>query len=184
MQRGMSYYFLFGFLWVTAFLGAMNQFIIASSACIWYFSPRSAENASDKNVKAAVTRSVYRCLCYHLGTLAFGSFLLAVVQMIRLVLAYMTAQLKKANQQSKIVIKLLACLSCFMACFERFIKFINKLAYIQCAITSYNFCHSCREAFFLILRNTFLFAIASGIGEVFIWFGRIFIMLATTAICW
>jgi len=37
------YYFLFGFLWIMEFISAMNQFIIASAACIWYFSPRNAD---------------------------------------------------------------------------------------------------------------------------------------------
>jgi len=71
-----------------------------------------------------------------------------------------------------------------MACFERVIKFINKNAYIQCAITSNNFCLCCVDSFFLIIRNTFLFAIAAGIGEVFIWIGKIFIAVFTTGVCW
>jgi len=41
--RYMFYYFVFGFLWVTAFLMSLNQFILASSACIWYFSPRKKD---------------------------------------------------------------------------------------------------------------------------------------------
>ena len=58
----------------------MNQFLIASTACIWYFSPRDPNSINDKMVTKAVTRSVFRVLCYHIGTLAFGSFLVAVVK--------------------------------------------------------------------------------------------------------
>lgn len=71
--------FLFGYLWINAFIGACNTFIIASSACIWYFSPRDPESEGDKMVSKAVSRSVYRVFCNHLGTLALGSFILAVV---------------------------------------------------------------------------------------------------------
>lgn len=71
-----------------------------------------------------------------------------------------------------------------MACFERCIKFINKNAYIQIAITSNCFCIACKDAFFLIFRNTFLFAIVAGIGEVFVWMGRIFITIVTVVICY
>ena len=69
---------------------------------------------------------------------------------------------------------------CFLMCFERIIKFINKNAYIQCAIKGSNFCTACKDAFFLILRNGFLFAIAKGIGSIFIFLGRAFIIVATT----
>ena len=70
---------------------------------------------------------------------------------------------------------------CCLLCFERIIKFINKNAYIQIAIKGSHFCAACRDAFFLILRNTFLFAIAAGIGSMFIAFGRVFICTATVA---
>jgi len=66
-----------------------------------------------------------------------------------------------------------------MACFERFIKFINKNAYINCAVASNNFCMACKESFFLILRNAFLFAITGGLGSIFIFFGRCFITAVT-----
>jgi len=46
------------------------------------------ENEDDKIVDAAVSRSVYRAFRYHLGSLAFGAFLVAVVQMTKLILEY------------------------------------------------------------------------------------------------
>ena len=69
---------------------------------------------------------------------------------------------------------------CCLVCFERIVKFINKNAYIQCAITSHNFCVSAKDAFFLITRNSFLFAIAGGIGAAFILLGKLFIAAVTT----
>merc|ERR1719454_83959 len=92
---------------------------------------------------------------------------------------YVEEQAKKGGK-NKVVIYLIKACQCCLMCFERIIKFINKNAYIQCALTGHNFCVSCRDAFFLILRNGFLFAIASGIGEIFIFLGRAFIVAATT----
>jgi hypothetical protein len=86
--RKQFYAFVFGFIWICCFFDAMNQFLIASTACIWYFSPRDPNSINDKMVTKAVTRSVFRCLCYHIGTLAFGSFLVAVVKSMQLVLRY------------------------------------------------------------------------------------------------
>jgi hypothetical protein len=83
---------------------------------------------------------------------------------MQLVLRYVEAQAKKAGKLSKPMEIIINCCSLCLWCFEKFIKFINKNAYIQCAITSHNFCVSAKDAFFLITRNSFLFAIAAGIG--------------------
>ena len=83
------------------------------------------------------------------------------------------------DKQSKLMHYIMAVGHCLLACFERIIKFINKNAYIQIAITSHCFCIACKDAFYLIFRNAFLFAIVAGIGEVFIWIGRIFITVIT-----
>lgn len=54
-----------------------------------------------------------------------------------------------------------------MACFERFIEFLNKNAYIQMAISGKNFCSSAVEAFVLMVRNPFRFAIVGLLGSMF-----------------
>ena len=75
--RKMLWFWLFAGLWTNAFIMAINQFILASTAAIWYFSP-------DKNqVHRPVSRSIYRAIRYHLGSLAFGSLLLAIVKIKR-----------------------------------------------------------------------------------------------------
>lgn len=78
----------------------------------------------------------------------------------------------------------LSAAQCIVGCFERIVKFINKNAYIQCAISSNNFCTCCKDAFFIILQNAFLFAIANTIGEVFIYVGKFFIATLTTVAAW
>lgn len=101
-------------------------------------------------------------------------------------MTYVEKKLKQggADKQSKLIEIGLKVCHCCLACFERIIKFINKNAYINTAVASNNFCVACRESFFLILRNGFLYAIAAGIGEIFIWFGRLFITVTSVVIGW
>lgn len=80
----MFYYFIFGGLWKNAFLGALLQFILVSSVAIWYFSQGTGV------AHKPISRSIYRAFRFHLGSIALGAFLLAVVQFIRLILAYIT----------------------------------------------------------------------------------------------
>ena len=77
----------------------------------------------------------------------------------------------------KIVLK---CLSCYILCFERFIKFLNKNAYIQIALNSTNFCTAAKDAFFLILRNAARFLALGSIGNVFMFLGKFLIALMAT----
>lgn len=79
-SRTYLWYWTFIFLWVFQLLMAICLFVLASSACIWYFA--------QDNCHAPVSKSFYRAFRYHLGSLAFGALLVAIVQMIRLVIAY------------------------------------------------------------------------------------------------
>ena len=64
------------------------------------------------------------------GSIAFGSFLIALVQFIRIIFEYYKRQLEKAGKENKVV-KILLCLTSYLLdCLERFIKFISKNAYI------------------------------------------------------
>lgn len=76
----MLWYWTFVTLWLFAFVDALSQFILASSAAIWYFA--------QDNCHRPVMKSFYRAFRYHLGSIAFGSLLVAIVQMIRLILYY------------------------------------------------------------------------------------------------
>jgi len=168
-------YHLFGLLWFAAFVAAATQFIIASSTCIWYFSQGTGQGAS-----GTVRKSVYRFFRYHFGSIAFGSLILAVVQLIRIILSYMEAQAKKAGaHESKVAQFAFKCLQCYLACFERFIKFLNKNAYIQIALTGKNFCLAAKDGFMLAMGNPLRYSVLYGIAGVFVLFGKVFISALT-----
>lgn len=69
---------------------------------------------------------------HHLGTVAFGSLLIAIIRTIRTVVAYFQRKLKK--QHNKLAEYVLCCVQCCLGCLERCIRFINKHAYIITAI--------------------------------------------------
>jgi len=171
-------YHLFGLLWVNAFIIAATQFVLASSTALWYFSQGTGQAAP-----ATIRTSVKRLFRYHFGSIAFGSLILAIVQMIRLVLAYMEAQARKmAGKENKIIVYTLRCLQCYVGCFERFIKFLNKNAYIQIALSGKAFCGAAKDAFVLIAGNPLRMGVVSSIGGIFVFFGKIFIAAITALI--
>lgn len=84
--RRMIYFYFFGGLWINAFLQAFNQFVLASCAAIWYFNQGPDHGSIHR---APILTSFWRAIRYHLGSLAFGSFILAVVQFIKYMMLYL-----------------------------------------------------------------------------------------------
>lgn len=163
-------YNVFGYLWMNAFIIGIAQFVISAAAALWYFS-----STSDSAGSGSLLRGFWWVFRYHLGSIAFGSFLIALIQFIRIIFEYYKSKIEKFNKNNP-AIKVILCLtSCCLDCLERFIKFITKNAYIQMAITGKNFCSSAWNGFLLVLKNALRFGTANFIGFIFNVIGVLFI---------
>jgi len=168
-------YIFFSLLWNNAFVIASGQIIVAGACAGWYFT----ENQK-KGSKPVIRKSVRNAFRYHPGSLAFGAFILAVVQFLKYWMYYLQKQ-AEANK-NKVLEKVFKILKYVIACFEKCVKFLNKNAYIQIAILGKNFCKSAFNAFMLILRNGGRIASLGAIGAVVHFIGTFFIMVATAFI--
>jgi len=167
-----GWYLLFCFFWTSAFILAIGEIIIALTISRWYFT-------RDKRRIGQCTIFGSACQArYHIGTAAFGSFIIALVQIIRAMVAKL--QKKARELDNKIGEALLCCCQCVLWCFEKFIRFLNKNAYIQTAIFGTPFCTSAREAFSLIVRNAGKVASISYVSTLVLFVGKIFISSLTT----
>ncbi|CAG5121002.1 unnamed protein product [Candidula unifasciata] len=143
----MQIFMLFMLLWVLNFIVALGQTTLAGAFSSYYWAWEKPKDIPLFPVLA----SLHRALRYHLGSLAFGSLIIAVVQLVRVVLEYLEYKLKDA--ENKVAKFLIRCLKCCFWCLEKFLKFLNKNAYIMIAIHGRNFCLSAKDAFMLIMRN-------------------------------
>ncbi|XP_014748718.1 PREDICTED: choline transporter-like protein 2, partial [Sturnus vulgaris] len=71
---------------------------------------------------------------------------------------------------------LLSCLKCCFWCLEKFIKFLNRNAYIMIAIYGTNFCTSARNAFFLLMRNIIRVAVLDKVTDFLFFLGKLLIV--------
>jgi hypothetical protein len=85
----MSLYMLFGILWVTAFFEYCSTFVIMVSASTYYF------NSDPHNEGAAEVDMGFKYCVTHFGSLAIGSFIIAVIRFIRIVFMYLAKQAEK-----------------------------------------------------------------------------------------
>jgi len=144
----MAIYNLFGFFWGLFFLEALDQMVLSGAFASWYWTLDKRDVP-----KSPLISSFYRTLRYHLGTLAFGSLLIAIIRMIRVMIEYIEEKLKEYHQDNPVVKCCLCFCKCCFYCLEKFMKFLNRNAYIMTAIYGKNFCWSAKEAFMLLFRN-------------------------------
>lgn len=140
-------YNIIGFLWCINFVIALGQCTLAGAFASYYW----AFNKPQDIPYFAVSGAFMRTLRYHTGSLAFGALILTIVQIIRIILEYLDHKLK--NVQNPVTRFLMCCLKCCFWCLEKFIKFLNRNAYIMIAVYGKNFCVSAKNAFMLLMRN-------------------------------
>jgi hypothetical protein len=174
----MMWYFLFGLFWFVAFLICLQQFIIAAMTCMWYFSGQGNDSSDTKGTVSVLLAIKWGCW-YHCGSIAFGSFLIALVTMIRVVFEYLVKQAQAANQDNAIVKGIMCCVTCMLYLLDKYVKFITKNAFIQIALHNKSFCESALAAFFLIIRNAGRFGSAGIIGWIIMMLGKGTIMGAS-----
>ncbi|XP_029914512.1 choline transporter-like protein 2 isoform X2 [Myripristis murdjan] len=165
-----QFYNVFLFFWCANFVTALGQVTLAGAFASYYWAFKKPDDIP----AYPIFSSLGRALRYHTGSLAFGSLILSLVQVIRVILEYLDHKLKGA--QNKFAKFLLSCLKCCFWCLEKCIKFLNRNAYIMIAIYGKSFCTSARDAFFLLMRNIIRVAVLDKVTDFLLFLGKLLIV--------
>merc|ERR1711871_494151 len=140
----------------------------------------------DQPIKKPLRRALKRAIKYHIGSVAFGSLIIAIIKFIRAVVAYIQSKANaaagKAGAIGKLVKVVLCAIQCCIWCMEKCMKFINRNAYILIAIHGISFCTAAKRAFFLILRNIARIGAVAVLSTIFLFLGKMFICGLPTAV--
>lgn len=152
--------------------------IIACMTVQWYFSGQG-EN-SDAPGSVGLFKSIGWGLWYHCGTVAFGSFCIALVTFIRVIFEYLVKQYENSGAKENPVMKaIFCCVRAMLYLLDQYVKFISKNAFIQTAIHNTSFCTSAFNSFYLIVRHAGRFTSAGAIGYIMMFLGKGTIMSTT-----
>lgn len=153
-------YYVFMIFWVMELFTALGQFTVSYAVQLWYFTPYDQNNEKDDVPCCPILGGYCNGIFFHLGSLAFGSFIIAVCRLLRLIMGIITKQMGAgANPAAACLGKIC---SCILWCFQTCIEFLNKNAYMDIAITSSNFCVAAKRAFKVILSNIDTIAVLNG----------------------
>ncbi|XP_019726407.1 choline transporter-like protein 4 isoform X2 [Hippocampus comes] len=163
-------YNVLAFLWCVNFVIALGQCTLAGAFAAYYW----AFNKPDDIPMAPLSSAFVRTLRYHVGSLAFGALILTLVQAVRILLEYIDHKTRTA--QNACARFILCCMKCCLWCLEKFIKFLNRNAYIMIAVYGKNFCTSAKKAFSLIMRNIIRTVILDKVTDLLLFFGELLVV--------
>ncbi len=184
-QGIMNLYLFFGFLWTLSFVSAVNLMTISGVVSKWYWagSPSTRRaNILEGEIKISLCGSFSTVTRYHLGTAAFGSLLIALVQFVRYLAAFVQARMNKLSANNRCVRILAIALNCCLKCAENCVKFISHNAYYMTMLYGTSFCTSTKMAFTAFAQNLIQVATVTFLGDIILRFGQFFIVTTSVLI--
>lgn len=127
---GLVFYATFSYIWTSMTLGNVVLATLAGGpfGSWYYFGPRE-EGVMPKHPTMA---ALFRASTLSLGSIAFGSLIVTILEIIRLILQ---AVRNNANSNGHpIEMALACCAECFIGCIEGLVQYFNRYAYIEIAL--------------------------------------------------
>ncbi|PZC79789.1 hypothetical protein B5X24_HaOG215778 [Helicoverpa armigera] len=81
---------LLGFFWTMFFISGVSDMMLASTFSTWYWTFQKRDLPF-----FTLTSGIFRTLRYHMGTVALGALIIAIVRVIRVILEYIDQKIKK-----------------------------------------------------------------------------------------
>nr|XP_005911115.1 PREDICTED: choline transporter-like protein 4 [Bos mutus] len=163
-------YAVLGLFWTINWVLALGQCVLAGAFASFYWAFHKPRDIPTFPLGSAFLRT----LRYHTGSLAFGALILTLVQIARVILEYIDHKLRGA--QNPLTRCILCCFKCCLWCLEKFIKFLNRNAYIMIAIYGKNFCVSAKNAFMLLMRNIVRVVVLDKVTDLLLFFGKLLVV--------
>ena len=165
------------FVWTSCFLldiGFLSESLAAAS---WYFtSGRGGVWACGVRVFKPLLCVVQAC-AHHLGTIAFGSLIIALCKVVR----YALAKVRNVAGGDGPFACCLKVLCCCMFCLEKCLQFLTEKAYIVTAVEGKAFVGSARRAVGLMADNATAIAVAEAVAWFMVLVAKLLVVGATAA---
>ncbi|XP_075834889.1 choline transporter-like protein 4 [Microtus pennsylvanicus] len=163
-------YGVLGLFWTVNWVLALGQCVLAGAFASFYWAFHKPKDIPTFPLSSAFIRT----LRYHTGSLAFGALILTLVQIARVILEYIDHKLR--GSQNAVARCIICCFKCCLWCLEKFIKFLNRNAYIMIAIYGKNFCVSAKNAFKLLMRNVLRVVVLDKVTDLLLFFGKLLVV--------
>ncbi|EJD03315.1 DUF580-domain-containing protein [Fomitiporia mediterranea MF3/22] len=138
---GLLAYEIFSYLWTSQVVGNVALATLAGGpfGAWYYFGPREAGQMPNHPTLS----SFLRASTFSLGSIAFGSLIVTLLEILRIVL---DAARQNANADGHPIEAILACCAaCFIGCIESMVEYFNRYAYIEIALYGKPYIRAARD---------------------------------------
>lgn len=197
LYKVMKWYHIFAFLWVSHFAIACQHYVIGSAVSKWYFS-------TDRyNLHSPIGTSVSELILYYLGSVALGSFLVAIFKVIRIVTRQIQYLIQRncmsnpavnsdatGNAQSNAISNLNANATCgsmayvwrmFIWFFDNMVMIINRDAYVEVAIHGHSFLSGAKRAFTILASNPLKLLAIKTVSNILLVVAKVCVVIGTVS---
>jgi hypothetical protein len=130
----------FSFYWTSQVMANIVHTTVCGVFATYYFMAGSAQGMS----KSPTVESFKRSCTTSIGSICFGSLIIAVIQTLR-------AIANMARGDSDGIMAFLACLiDCLLACIEGLVEFVNKYAFAQVAIYGKGYIQAAKDTWTIL----------------------------------
>ena len=174
-MKYMGLYFFFGLLWILGFNNGFTSLVVSGAVAPYYW------NRGEMPEKP-LSSSFKRAFKYHQGSIAMGSFLVALIQFVRYILKFLEKRMQglKTNSAVKYI---WYCINCCIYCLHKLIAFITGQAYVMIAIEGKGFIASALRAGSLIASNALKSAAVQLVGDSILFLAKLSVILASGVAC-
>lgn len=157
--------------WIIQFIIGCQHMVIAGAVATWFFTRNKSQ------LDYPICTSLSHMVKYHLGTIAFGSLILAIIQTIRVVFKAIKSTIKDFKFTSTEC--MYECCSGCLTCLEKVLVFLTRNAYIEVAIYGDNLWTSGKRAFTVLTSNALRVAAINSVGDFILFLGKALVVIVT-----
>ncbi|WWD17512.1 protein PNS1 [Kwoniella shandongensis] len=145
---GLIFYTTFAYLWTSQVVGNVVLCTLAGGIFggWYYYGPRVPEGTGLP--KRATLKAFIRSTTLSLGSIAFGSLIVTILELIRLILQ--AVQQYEAGQGDTIGAIVACCAQCCVGCIQGLIQWFNKYAYIEISLYGKSYIPAAKDTWTLL----------------------------------
>lgn len=168
-----GYNVLAGF-WLIQFIIGCQHMIIAGAVATWFFTRKK------QSLDSPIAKSYGYLFNFHLGTVALGSLLIAIVQVVRIIFKAIESTVKEPkNDFTKALYK---GFSCCLYCLEKILVYLTRNAYIEVAIYGDGLCTSGKRAYQVLVSNSLKVMVINSVGDFVLFLGKALIVAGSVGL--
>mmetsp|Transcript_21682 Transcript_21682/g.60287 ORF Transcript_21682/g.60287 Transcript_21682/m.60287 type:complete len:817 (+) Transcript_21682:143-2593(+) len=169
----MAFYHLFGLFWVTQFIAGFTTVVVSGAVANFYWN--RGTRGGVRNDVSPLGWALRTAFCCHMGSVALGSFITALVAFVRVILEYIHRKTKSATEGT-ICGSVMSMLRCCCWCFQKFLDFVNRNTLIMVGVKGKGYCASAARSSVLLLSNVVRVAVVNTVSGFLMWLGKLLVM--------